>query len=132
MSAGRDELGPKQPTTFSFFIYGASIFVGLYAARLARRAAESNGSTVQLIGIAGQEYFERLKAEPYCEDDLIEYHEIDWPWKVRYLTNEDYAYDCISEGSMVSKTGSTLAPSGKMAIVRSREGDAWSAHALPF
>ena len=134
MSAGMDELGPKQPTTFSFFIYGASTSVGLYAAQLVHRSAESSGSTVHLIGTAGQKHFNRLKAEPYCYDDLIEYHEEEWPLKVRCLTNGkgvDYAYDCISEGSTVSMTGSTLAPSGKMAIVRSREGGAWSALDMP-
>ena len=133
MTAGPDELGSESSNNFSFFIYGASTSVGLYAAQLVRRSAESKGCTVQLIGTAGQKHFNRLKAEPYCYDDLIDYHEEDWPSKVRCLTNGkgvDYAYDCISEGSTVSKTGSTLAPSGKMAIVRSREGGAWSARDL--
>ena len=135
MTAGPDELGSESSNNFSFFIYGASTSVGLYAAQLVRRSAESDGCTVQLIGTAGQKHFNRLKAEPCCYDDLIDYHEEDWPSKVRCLTNGkgvDYAYDCISEGSTVSKTGSTLASSGKMAIVRSREGGAWSARDLPF
>ena len=134
MTAGLDELGPKPPSTFSFFIYGASTSVGLYAAQLVRRSAESSGSTVQLIGTAGQRHFKMLKAEPYRYDDLVDYHEEDWPSRVRRVTNGtgvDYAYDCISEGSTVSKTSTTLAPSGKMAIVRSREGGAWSAGDLP-
>ena len=134
MTAGPDELGLKSSSSFSFFIYGASTSVGLYAAQLVRRSAESSGSTVQLIGTAGQRHFERLQAEPYCYNHLIDYHEEDWPLKVRCLTNGkgvDYAYDCISEGSTVSKTSSTLAPSSKMAIVRSKEGGAWSALDLP-
>lgn len=129
------ELGSKAPAaSFSFFIYGASTSVGLYAAQLVRRSAESSGSTVRLIGTAGQKHFEMLKAEPYRYDDLVDYHDEDWPSKVRSLTNGstgvDYAYDCISEGTTVSKTSSTLAPNGKMAIVRSREGGAWSARDL--
>ena len=134
MTARLNELGSNPPITFSFFIYGASTSVGLYAAQLARRSAESSGSTVQLIGTAGQKHFKKLKAEPYCYDELVDYHEEDWPSEVRRLTNGrgvDYAYDCISEGSTVSKTSSTLAPGGKMAIVRSREGGAWSAENLP-
>ena len=135
MSARPNELGLKSSNDFSFFVYGASTSVGLYAAQLVRRSAESSGGTVQLIGTAGQKHFNRLKAEPYCYDDLIDYHEEDWPSKIRSLTHGkgvDYAYDCISEGSTVSKTSSTLAPIGKMAIVRSREGGAWSAQDLPF
>ncbi|KAM0798872.1 hypothetical protein BDR22DRAFT_823068 [Usnea florida] len=71
-----------------------------------------------------------LKAEPYGYDGLVDYHDEDWPAKFRSFTSGtgvDYAYDCISEGDTVSKTAGTLARRGKMAIVRSREGGAWTA-----
>jgi len=133
MTAGPNELERKTPSTFSFFIYGASTSVGLYAAQLVRRSAESSGSNVKLFGTAGEKHFKMLKAEPYGYDDLVDYHEEDWPPKIRRLTNGtgvDYAYDCISEGSTVSKISNTLAPSGKLAVVRSREGGAWTAQNL--
>lgn len=130
LTAGRKELRQKPPSTLSFFIYGASTSVGLYAAQLVHLFAESSGTIIRLFGTAGQKHFKMLKAEPYRYDALIDYHDEDWPAKVHRLTKGtgiDYAYDCISEGWTVSKTGETLAPSGKMAIVRSREGGAWTA-----
>lgn len=74
-----------------------------------------------------------LKAEPYCYTDVVDYRDDDWPAKILSFTNGtgvDHAYDCISEGSTVSNTAKTLTPSGKMAIVRSREGGAWTAEGL--
>lgn len=71
-----------------------------------------------------------LNADLYGYDGLLDYHDEDWPAKVHSFTNEtgvDYAYDCISEGGTVSKAAGTLAPRGKMTIVRSREGGAWTA-----
>lgn len=119
----------KPPHTVSFFIYGASTSVGLYAAQLVRRSAEASGRSIDLFGAASQKHFRMLQTEPYGYDGLVDYRDADWPSKVRGLTHAgtgvDYAYDCISEGWTVSKTASTLAPSGKMAIVRSREGGAW-------
>ena len=134
LTAGLEELREKPPSTLSFFIYGASTSVGLYAAQLVRQSAESGGRTIRLFGTAGPKHFKMLKAEPYGYDGLLDYHDEDWPAKVHSLANGtgvDYAYDCISEGCTVSKTADTLAPSGKMAIVRSREGGAWTAPALP-
>ncbi len=120
---------PPRTRTVSFFIYGASTSVGLYAAQLVRRSAESSGVSIRLFGAASPKHFRMLQAEPYGYDGLVDYHDADWPAKVRGLTpagtGVDYAYDCISEGWTVSKTASTLGPSGKMAIVRSREGGAW-------
>jgi len=77
MTAGPNELERKTPSTFSFFIYGASTSVGLYAAQLVRRSAESSGSNVKLFGTAGEKHFKMLKAEPYGYDDLVDYHEED-------------------------------------------------------
>ena len=115
--------------TMSFFIYGASTSVGLYAAQLVRRSAEASGRDITLFGAASQKHSQMLQAEPYSYDALVDYHDADWPAKVRSLTDArigvDYAYDCISEGWTVSETAGTLAPSGKMAIVCSREGGAW-------
>lgn len=134
-STGRlEELEQKQPSALSFFIYGASTSVGLYAAQLVHQSAGSSGRNIRLFGTAGQKHFMMLKAKPYSYDGLVDYHDEDWPVKVRSLTDGtgvDYAYDCISEGETVSKTCDTLAPSGKLAIVRSREGGAWTAPDLP-
>ena len=133
ITAGPEEHKQEPPRTWSFFIYGASTSVGMYAAQLVQRSAESSGRTIKLFGTAGQKHFNMLKAEPYCYTDVVDYHDDDWLAKVFSLTNGtgvDYAFDCISEGSTVSDTGKTLAPSGKMAIVRSREGGAWTAQNL--
>ncbi|MCJ1451544.1 hypothetical protein MMC28_001883 [Mycoblastus sanguinarius] len=120
---------PAHSRTISVFIYGASTSVGLYAAQLVRRSAEVSGRSINLFGAVSQKHFRMLQAKPYGYDGLVDYHDADWPIKVRGLTKAgtgvDYAYDCISEGWTVSKTAGTLAPSGKMAIVRSREGGAW-------
>lgn len=112
----------------SVFIYGASTSVGLYAAQLVRRAAEASGGKVRLIGSASRKHFEMLKAEPYGYDGLVEYRDEDWAEQVRGLTGGEgvqYAYDCISEGSTVANTAKCLAASGRMAVVRSRQGRAW-------
>ena len=119
---------PLAPSV-SFFIYGASTSVGLYAAQLVRRIAQPSGRSIKLFGAASQKHFRLLQAEPYGYDGLVDYHDADWAAKVRgfaYGAGVSYAYDCVSEGRTVSKTASTLAPSGKMAIVRSREGGAWT------
>ncbi|MCJ1291836.1 hypothetical protein MMC34_003382 [Xylographa carneopallida] len=122
---------PRQEpqSTLSFFIYGASTSVGMYAAQLAQRTAESSGNTIRLFGAASRKHFPMLKAEPYGYTDVVDYRDEDWPAQILGLTDGagvDYAYDCISEGRTVSHTGETLAPGGKMAIVRSREGGAWT------
>ena len=133
MTARPKKHGQEPPSTLSFFIYGASTSVGMYAAQLIRRSAESSRRTIEMFGTAGQKHFNMLKAEPYCYTDVVDYRDDDWPVKVLSLTNGtgvDYAYDCISEGSTVSDTAKTLASSGKMAIVRSREGGAWTAENL--
>lgn len=114
----------------SFFIYGASTSVGLYAAQLIRQSAKASGRDITLYGAASQKHFQMLQAEPYSYDFLVDYHDADWPTKVRDLTQTgtevDWAYDCISEGLTVSKIARILGPNGKMAIVRSREGGAWT------
>ena len=134
MTAGSDDSNSNMQTPISVFIYGASTSVGLYAAQLVRRSADASGSAIKLYGAAGQKHFEMLRAEPYSYDDLVDYHEEDWPLQIQRLTHGagvDYAYDCISEGWTVANTSKTLAPHGKMAIVRSREGGAWTAQDLP-
>lgn len=128
--------GPITTEDLSFFIYGATTSVGLYAAQLVRRSVEATGQRIKLFGAASSKHHSMLQAEPYGYDGLVDYRSPDWPTKIRELaqssTGIDFAYDCISEGTTVSKTASTLAPMGKMAIVRSREGGAWTVEeALP-
>lgn len=133
MNARPEKYGQEPPETLTFFIYGASTSVGMYAAQLVRRSAEYSRRPIKLFGTASQRHFNMLSAEPYCYTDVVDYRDHDWPEKVLSLnkgTGVDYAYDCISEGSTVSDTAKTLAPNGKMAIVRSREGGAWTAQNL--
>ena len=124
----------RQQNAFSVFIYGATTSVGMYAAQLVHRSAEFSGQRVKLYGAASPKHFEMLTSEPYCYDQMMDYHDTDWPTQVLNLTKGkgvDYAYDCISEGSTVADTSKTLASGGKMAIVRSKEGGAWMDQDLP-
>ncbi|KAB8532575.1 hypothetical protein FH972_025520 [Carpinus fangiana] len=119
----------------SVFIYGATTSVALYAAQLARKSAECSGRQLKLLGTASQKHFGMLKANPYSYDEIIDYRGQKWPEEILKLTDGkgvDYAYDCISEGSTVSNTARTLSSNGSMAIVRSREGGAWTASDLAF
>ena len=87
-----------------------------------------------MFGTASSKDFKALEAEPYGSDGLVDYADEEWPERIRSLTNGigvDYAYDCISEGWIVAKVGSTLRSSDKMAIVRSKEGGAWTAQNFP-
>ena len=126
-SAG--ESGP-----LNFFIYGASTSVGLYAAQMVRLSALASGRTVQLFGAASKARWSMLQSEPYGYDHFVDYRESDWPEQVRKLSDGvgmHCVYDCISEGSSVERTSSTLNSNGRSAIVRSREGGAWKAGQLP-
>ena len=116
--------------TLIFFVYGASTSVGMYAAQLIQQFAAHQRRTIKLFGTASTKHFSMLKSEPYCFNELVDYRNCDWPAKIMELINGagvDYAYDCISEDLTVSDTATTLAASGKIAVVRSREGGAWTA-----
>lgn len=117
-----------------FFIYGASTSVGMYAAQLVRHSTKASGRRIRLIGAASRPRWEMLQTPPYVYDALVDYRDIDWPAQVQRLTNGAgvaFAFDCISEGSIVRQTSSTLRPNGKIALVRSREGGAWDAEQIP-
>lgn len=120
----------RWPTrSMSVFIYGATTSVGLYAAQLVQRGAEKSGLKIKLFGAASPRHHPMLTAKPYSYDGLVDYRDADWPSRVRAFTDGigvDYAYDCISEGSTVQHTDQTLSSVGQMAIVRSREGGAWT------
>lgn len=112
---------------FSFFVGGASTSVGMYVAQLVRRSAEVSGRRVRLIGAARPQNWERLRAEPYGYETLVDYRDHSWPEQVRQASGGgvDFAYDSISEGSTVRDVSNTLRPGGKIAVVRSREAGAW-------
>lgn len=119
-----------------FLVYGAGTSVGMYVAQLVRRSAEVAGRGVKLIGLASPRHFERLRAEPYRYDHLVDYHDPGWPEKVRQASSGGagagagvhYAYDAVSEASTVRDVSSTLRRGGKVAVVRSRgEPGAWAA-----
>lgn len=123
----------EQIRPFSFFVYGASTSVGMYAVQLVRRSAEATGRTVRLIGAASKVHWPILKAEPFGYDHLVDYRDTDWPEKVWNASGGgvDFAYDGISEGSTVKQVSTTLKQGGKMAVVRSREAGAWQGEDIP-
>lgn len=123
-----------EPDVMNFLIYGASTSVGLYAAQMARISAEASGRKLQLFGVASKARWEVLKSGPYNYDHLVDYRDADWHEQIREIAaglGIHYVYDAISEGDTVSRSSSSLAPNGRMAIVRSREGGAWTARSMP-
>jgi len=123
-----------KPRVINFLVYGASTSVGLYAAQTARISARASGRDLRLFGVARKTRWELLKSEPYNYDHLVNYHDADWHEQIQKLAAAEgihYVYDAISEGDTVTRSSSTLAPNGRMAIVRSREGGAWTARSMP-
>jgi NADPH:quinone reductase-like Zn-dependent oxidoreductase len=123
----------SQPETINVFVYSASTSVGLYAAQMARLGAKAGGKRIRLFGAASIARWDFLRAEPYCYDHLVDYRDKNWPHQIKVLSGGmgiHYAYDGLSEGDSVARVASTLACTGKMAIVRSREGGAWKANDL--
>ncbi|KAK0644307.1 chaperonin 10-like protein [Cercophora newfieldiana] len=117
------------PAELTFFVYGASTSVGMYAAQLLQFGCEANGISLRLIGTASKKHFDMLKAAPYGYDTLIDYRNPDWAEQVRSAAGADgvgYGIDCISEGETVKKVLGALRQGGKLAVVRSLEGGAWS------
>lgn len=125
--SSREEDESAEADEFSVFVAGASTNVGMYVAQLVRRSAEVSGRRVRLIGAASPQNWERLRAEPYGYETLVNYHDHGWLDQVRQASDGGvhFAYDSISEGSTVRDVSSTLRPGGKMAVVRSREAGAW-------
>lgn len=116
-------------------IYGASTSVGLYAAQLVQLSSKASGIPIILFGTASQKHHKMLENAPYSYDGLVDYSKTDWPSIVRNLSDGnliDLAFDCISEGDSVARVASTLSESGKIAVVRSREGEAWSSEGATF
>lgn len=125
---------PTADEPLTFFIYGASTSVGMYAAQLVRHSALASGRPLKLIGAASKARFDMLRAEPYLYDALVDYHDREWPEQVRELAGGggvQFAYDCISEGATVKQTSTTLREGGSMAIVRSRAAGAWQGEDMP-
>lgn len=119
----------EQPSSLSsngppltVFLYGASTSVGLFAAQMVQMAAKSSKHNIKLFGAASRAKHALLKGEPYKFDELVDYHDVDWPEKVRALANGDgvdFALDCISEGKTVLDTQSVLNDkAGKLVVVR--------------
>jgi NADPH:quinone reductase-like Zn-dependent oxidoreductase len=113
----------------TFFIYGASTSVGLYAAQLVRLSAAASGKKIKLIGAASTQRFSMLQAAPYNYDALVDYREDGWLEKVAALAGSagvHYAYDCISSDSTAPLVAKTLPNGGSLAIVRSKGNPAWN------
>lgn len=126
-SSSDREKDDAEADEFSFLVAGASTNVGMYVAQLVRRSAEVSGKRVRLIGAASPQNWEKLKAEPYGYETLVDYRDQSWPDQVRQISGGGvhFAYDSISEGSTVRDVSTTLRQGGKMAVVRSREAGAW-------
>ncbi|KIW67829.1 hypothetical protein PV04_07055 [Phialophora macrospora] len=116
----------KRPV--SMLINGASTSVALYAAQL----AQLSPIPFTLFGSASQKHTPLLKGAPYNFSHLVDYRSRDWSQQVLELNDNrglDIGYDCISESSTVFHTATTLAKGARMAVVRSREGQAWDTSA---
>lgn len=121
------EVAEKQP--LKVVVYGASTSVGLYAAQLIHRSSKASGTPIVLYGVASHKHHMMLTKVPYSYSALVNYSNKDWPAQIRKLSGGkvvDLAFDCISEGDSVTRVASTLSANGKIAVVRSREGGAWS------
>jgi len=114
----------------TLLIYGASTSVGIYAAQLLQHTKEK----FKLIGTASSKHFQWLREQPYAYDHLIDYRS-DWADEIWRLTNGkglDLAFDCVSEGQTVEVASKLMKPQGRLAVVRSLQGGAWtSAGVLP-
>jgi NADPH:quinone reductase-like Zn-dependent oxidoreductase len=121
------EVAEKEP--LKFFIYGASTSVGLYTAQLVHLSSKVSGTPISLYGTASSRHHQMLSKVSYSYDGLVDYKEDDWPAQITKLSGGkgiDLAFDCISEGNSVNLVASTLSAKGKIAVVRSREGGAWT------
>jgi NADPH:quinone reductase-like Zn-dependent oxidoreductase len=119
------QIGEDDSKPINIFIYGSSTSVGLYAAQLARIAANTSGRSMRLIGAASSSKHEFLRKQPYSYDVLVDYRDPAWTNQVKDATNGsgvNLALDCISEGTTVYKTHETLAPSAKFAVIRGPVG----------
>ena len=128
---GEDNRGSlERETGLTFFIYGASTSVGMYAAQLLRLGCERHEVPLRLIGAVGRKHFDMLKGLPYGYDVLVDYRDEDWAEQVRTAAGEDgveFGLDCISEGETVKQVLGVLRQGGRLAVVRSLEGGAWNA-----
>ncbi|KAF2102098.1 GroES-like protein [Rhizodiscina lignyota] len=129
----KDEPRTQDHGPISIFINGASTSVALFASQLAQHTP----CPVRLFGSASRKHFSMLSSAPYNYAHLVDYRSPGWPQQVLALTENrgiNLAYDCISEGDTVLKTSMTLKKmvgvhgdrTAKLAVVRSREGGAWS------
>ncbi|RDL30174.1 GroES-like protein [Venustampulla echinocandica] len=137
VSEVKDNTHGKNGDPLKVFIYGASTSLGQYAAQLVRIAAHASGREAVLFGAASPARHAMLKVPPYSYNGLVDYREANWVEKLLEVQNGEgvqYAFDCISEGDSVRNVIKTVAPGGKMAVFRSREGKAWAAEPgeLPF
>ncbi|KAH7187793.1 chaperonin 10-like protein [Fusarium oxysporum] len=111
--------------TVNLLIYGSSTSLGQFAAQLAHFAAETSGRKFNLIGTASAFNHQFLSQAPYNYDVLIDYHDSDWPDKVKAATGGvgvHFALDTISEFDTVEKVHSTLGENGKFHVFRSPGG----------
>ncbi|KAJ9607662.1 hypothetical protein H2200_007740 [Cladophialophora chaetospira] len=124
-------LSQKQPhddlkhESISIVINGGSTSVALYAAQLAK----ASPTPVSLFGTASTRHRSFLSKAPYRYDYLVDYRDEDWSNQILQPNDGrglDFGFDCISEGSTVLKTARTLRQGAKLAVVRSRQGQAWN------
>ncbi|KAF9878223.1 hypothetical protein CkaCkLH20_04261 [Colletotrichum karsti] len=102
-------------------VYGATSSLGLYAAQLIRLAERTSGKKIKLIGTASASKHAVLKEKPYEYDELVDYHDPEWPEKVRGISDGgvQFAVDAVSQSPSVELVEQTLAEDGKFAVFRS-------------
>lgn len=115
----------NRPRPLNILIYGSSTSLGLYCAQLVKHAFKSGSQEIYLIGVASTANHTLLRKAPYCYDFLVDYQDLQWTKRVQQALGYhgvDYALDCISVGSSVSDTESTLHAEGKLAVFRGPKG----------
>lgn len=101
---------------------------------MARVSARAISFKLRLFGVASKARWDVLRPGPCHYDHLEDDCDGDWHELIRRLSAGEVmhsVYDAMSANDTQSRRLSTMAPNGRMAIVRSREGGAWTARSMP-
>lgn len=124
----------QEPEVMNFLIYGASTSVGLYAAQMARISARASGRKLRLFGVASKGRWDLLKSEPYKYDRVVDYRDEYWHEQIQALSDGEKKYTMRTmqymKATLYTALRPTLAPDGRLAIVRPREGGARTSHSM--
>jgi NADPH:quinone reductase-like Zn-dependent oxidoreductase len=119
---GKPDFEASNDTAY-VFVYGSATSLGMFAAQMVQLAKKVSKREIKLIGAASAKHMPFLKAAPYSYDEIVDYHDEDWPAQVKAMTGGkglDYAIDGISELPMVIQINDILnQTTGHQAIFRS-------------